>query len=186
MMYALLLTAREDRLCHEECKNGCWGPGNTQCKACRNSQYQNHCLKDCTGELLFSKAGSRECQRCHTECKSACSGPVSLFAPFFPHLFRSIIMSVYMLLFSRVPMHATSVSTSKMVLFASPAAPMTLRKTSSNTRMEMGHVNSAILTVLKAALALIIMLDRVAVRLVRYYHSFLDCVCEHVMACLII
>ena len=73
----LLLTALERHVCDEECKNGCWGPGNMQCEECHNSEYKQHCLKDCTGKLLFSKPGSRQCESCHAECKSACTGPVS-------------------------------------------------------------------------------------------------------------
>ncbi|KAF6039827.1 Egfr [Bugula neritina] len=61
-------------ICDGECKNGCWGPGNTRCLACRNSKYQDQCVSDCSGRLLFSLAGDKECHACHPQCESACDG----------------------------------------------------------------------------------------------------------------
>ncbi|XP_067934321.1 epidermal growth factor receptor-like isoform X2 [Watersipora subatra] len=65
------------KVCHSECRNGCWGPGNAQCLSCKHVQHKDHCLSDCTGLLLFDVPGKKECGTCHSQCKSSCTGPES-------------------------------------------------------------------------------------------------------------
>lgn len=65
-------------MCDDECKDGCWGPGNTQCIRCRNSRYKDHCVANCNSQKLFSLPGTLECRDCHPECNNSCIGPVSI------------------------------------------------------------------------------------------------------------
>lgn len=30
---------KENKICDEECKGGCWGPGNGLCRFCKNFQF---------------------------------------------------------------------------------------------------------------------------------------------------
>lgn len=63
--------------CHEECRNGCWGPTAKMCLNCRNHQYKDECLPDCKRPMLFSLPdNAKQCFDCSAECNSTCTGPV--------------------------------------------------------------------------------------------------------------
>ena len=72
-----IVTEPRGLVCDSECKNGCWGAGNTQCHSCRHAEYGDHCVPDCSAELLFQQPGEKQCQDCHAQCKTSCTGPVS-------------------------------------------------------------------------------------------------------------
>lgn len=76
----LLLSESEGKVCHPECKGGCWGKGNDQCFSCKNFRVNNTniCLKTCFDVLNLFDSGNMICLPCHKECTSKCTGPVSL------------------------------------------------------------------------------------------------------------
>ena len=62
--------------CSPECTDdGCWGPGDSQCLACRNYNYDNRCLPSCdveTGLYEVANGNSSRCGKCHDECFGSC------------------------------------------------------------------------------------------------------------------
>ncbi|KAE9544778.1 hypothetical protein AGLY_000320 [Aphis glycines] len=66
----------ENEICDPECsKQGCWGPGPHQCLSCRNFQYDNQCLPNCSHVPGLYEAGDKTCAACHPECDGGCHGP---------------------------------------------------------------------------------------------------------------
>lgn len=74
--------------CHKECamqenKQTCSGPGDHECKACKNFQDGPYCVLECpqgfqvgNGLIIYKFPNStRKCQPCHPNCTQGCTGP---------------------------------------------------------------------------------------------------------------
>eukprot|EP00051_Salpingoeca_urceolata_P007282 m.96311 g.96311 ORF g.96311 m.96311 type:complete len:1964 (-) comp15185_c0_seq1:166-6057(-) len=58
--------------CNEEC-DGCSGPTNTQCDACRHVSFDETCLLTCPAGMYADNEDV--CHTCDTECAADCVGP---------------------------------------------------------------------------------------------------------------
>lgn len=66
---------KEEKICHAECSDdGCWGPGQEDCMACRNFMLDNTCVRNCNLPGMYEK-DSKFCGKCHDQCKKGCHGP---------------------------------------------------------------------------------------------------------------
>uniref|UniRef100_A0A8C5CQQ6 Receptor protein-tyrosine kinase n=1 Tax=Gadus morhua TaxID=8049 RepID=A0A8C5CQQ6_GADMO len=72
---------KEGHTCDPLCSSdGCWGPGPSQCLACKNYRLGGTCVEQCmflTGEFATAEG---ECVPCHAECelqhgRPTCTGP---------------------------------------------------------------------------------------------------------------
>uniref|UniRef100_A0A3Q3J357 Receptor protein-tyrosine kinase n=1 Tax=Monopterus albus TaxID=43700 RepID=A0A3Q3J357_MONAL len=72
----------EGQICHPLCKEGCWGPGPSQCVSCTAFQRGTECVEQCN----IYQGSTREhtdgflCVACHAECRplngsASCHGP---------------------------------------------------------------------------------------------------------------
>ncbi|KAK7919626.1 hypothetical protein WMY93_010910 [Mugilogobius chulae] len=74
----------EGHVCHPLCEGGCWGPGPSQCVACKYFQRGTECIEQCNvdqGPVREYVDGS-SCVACHAECQPlnnsvSCHGPGS-------------------------------------------------------------------------------------------------------------
>ena len=73
------ISGNEGHLCDEQC-DGCWGPGNRQCQACRNYTFKDMCIQSCKSLPMIYDAGNKTCEKCHSQCESGCTGPVRNFS----------------------------------------------------------------------------------------------------------
>ncbi|KAL5253422.1 hypothetical protein ACHWQZ_G013266 [Mnemiopsis leidyi] len=71
-----------EKLCHDTCIGGCWGPGPSNCFQCTRLSFEGQCVSSCndpavTGLALYEDGNT--CKRCHPECdpSSECTGPES-------------------------------------------------------------------------------------------------------------
>ncbi|CAL4073782.1 unnamed protein product, partial [Meganyctiphanes norvegica] len=66
---------KEEKICHAECNDdGCWGPGQEECMACRNFKLDNTCVNNCNLSGIYEK-DSKFCGKCHEQCEVGCHGP---------------------------------------------------------------------------------------------------------------
>lgn len=65
----------ENHKCDSQCSvQGCWGPGNKLCLACKNFQVEDECVASCDPNLGLYKAGDNRCMKCDKECELTCHG----------------------------------------------------------------------------------------------------------------
>ena len=66
------------KLCHEDCKDTCNGPGNKigsdGCNSCKYFQDELSCVKECPARK-YNENGV--CKSCHENCLEGCTGPGS-------------------------------------------------------------------------------------------------------------
>ncbi|XP_034070469.1 receptor tyrosine-protein kinase erbB-2 isoform X2 [Gymnodraco acuticeps] len=65
------LCEEEERVCHQLCKGGCWGPGPNQCVSCTAFKRGTECVDQCDiyqGSIREYAAESL-CVACHSECQ---------------------------------------------------------------------------------------------------------------------
>ncbi|XP_065160350.1 epidermal growth factor receptor isoform X2 [Atheta coriaria] len=68
--------SREGLVCDKECSSdGCWGPGPTQCLACKNFKYGSTCIQNCHSLPGIYKDENNICKKCHEQCGFSCTGP---------------------------------------------------------------------------------------------------------------
>eukprot|EP00117_Sycon_ciliatum_P045767 scpid18719/ scgid0813/ Receptor tyrosine-protein kinase erbB-3; Glial growth factor receptor; Proto-oncogene-like protein c-ErbB-3 len=58
--------------CHEECAQGCTGPGSEECSACKNYKDGPYCVGGCPGAKFPDSSGT--CTSCSPVCKGGCTG----------------------------------------------------------------------------------------------------------------
>uniref|UniRef100_A0A8C4Z8Z9 Receptor protein-tyrosine kinase n=1 Tax=Gadus morhua TaxID=8049 RepID=A0A8C4Z8Z9_GADMO len=75
---------KEGHTCDPLCSSdGCWGPGPSQCLACKNYRLGGTCVEQCmflTGDRREFATAEGECVPCHAECelqhgRPTCTGP---------------------------------------------------------------------------------------------------------------
>lgn len=67
----------ENKVCHPQCKNGCWGEGPDRCLNCVNYRVENKnlCVASCASMPRLYNAGNKLCKKCHVQCANNCTGP---------------------------------------------------------------------------------------------------------------
>ena len=65
-------------MCHENCMNGCSGPGAHSCVACKDLLDGSTCVKDCPVNKYVENG---ECKQCHEYCLESCNGPENSLGP---------------------------------------------------------------------------------------------------------
>lgn len=62
--------------CHDQCSNGCRGPGTAECNSCSQvrSPETGECTRSCP-QNFYTNFATGECQLCHPECNNGCGAP---------------------------------------------------------------------------------------------------------------
>lgn len=58
--------------CHSECRLGCRGTEDTDCKSCKNVKDGPHCVAECP---IHKYVDNGICEECDKSCDSGCTGP---------------------------------------------------------------------------------------------------------------
>ena len=66
----------EKKKCDDQCsEDGCWGPGNKSCLACKTFKVGEECVGSCDGlRGFYQSPGDEQCMKCDHECELTCMG----------------------------------------------------------------------------------------------------------------